>query len=58
MNNCVHQKFYIISGAHIYAQMQTKLFNVAFAKVTGSQSVAHKLLDNQFFYKFVGANFA
>ena len=22
MNNCVHQKLYIISGAHIYAQMQ------------------------------------
>ena len=42
MNNCVHQKLYIISGAHIYAQMQKKLFNVAFAKVTGSQSVAHK----------------
>ena len=42
MNNCVHQKLYIISGAQTYAQMQKKLFNVAFAKVTGSQSVAHK----------------
>ena len=57
MNNCVHQKFYIISGAHIYAQMQTKLFNVAFAKVTGSQSVAHKLLENHFLNKTVGTKF-
>ena len=31
---------------------------MAFAKMTNSESVAHKLLDNQFFYKFVGANFA